>query len=672
MIRLRWAALAMALGMFLLVAGCGGSTGQSFNDTPIIIGFFPATTTAGGPAFTLNIAGTGFIATSVAYWNNSPRPTTFNATSTQLSVSITAQDIATAGAAEVTVVSPAPGGGASTAVTFTITPPNNPVPAISSLAPSSTPMGAPPPGGILTVNGSSFLASSTVALNGITRTTTFVNSTQLTVSVMNSDVASNATIEVTVLNPAPGGGVSNSVPFKVGTGSAVRFKASRGSTSQSPIVVSVNSLGGSANGQSAAPAISADGRFIAFYSTATDLVAEGASGNIFVRDTCLGAINCMPETLAVDLAPDGNAPNGLADAHVALSADGRFVAFASTATNLLSNPPAAPSPQGNVYVRDLCLGSDAPAGCNPRTQLVSVGMNLGPANDSSSSPSLSADGRFVAFASTATNLVSSAANGQSEVYVRDTCSGPAAPRACVPGTLAISVDGQGGALAQSSGEPAISADGRYVAFAVEPVGSGDASAASQVLLRDTCQGADAPSDCSPSTVAIPLAPGISAAGGTSSFPSVSADGRFVVFEFQTAGESPRVFLRDTCLGSTASAGCAPSTVVLWANAAAPSISSSGRYVSFIADSSGASANVPGSRSLSVYDTCFGATEACAAQTSAIPASSADSGAVLLPADASTPAPLSSDGSFAAFFTSAALPNLPLSGHGDVLLTATPF
>jgi Tol biopolymer transport system component len=670
----RWAALAAALGL-LLVAGCGGSSRNPFNDTPAIIALFPSSATAGGQPFTLSIAGTGFFAGSVAYWNNSPRTTTFDPASSQLSVSITAQDIAAAGTAQVVVVNPTPGGGASTAVSFAIAPPSNPIPAISSLSPSSTPVGTLPPGGTVTVNGSNFIPTSTVALNGVARTPTFVSPSELTVALTSSDVASNTTLQVTAVNPAPGGGVSNAVPFTVGTGSAaVSRRPSVGSVSQSPVVVSVSASGGPADGQSSAPAISAGGRFVAFYSTATNLISEGASGNIFVRDNCLGTANCTPRTIAVDLGPDGGAPDGPSDAHLALSADGRFIAFASVATNLVSvSPDGQPSQQLNLYIRDLCLGSDAPVDCSAHTEIVSLGTDLQPANDSSVTPSLSTDGRFVTFTSTATNLVSGVSNGQAEVYVRDTCAGPTAPAGCVPRTIAVSADTQDGTSAQAEGSPAISANGRYVAFTVESPATGGTPSASQVFLRDTCLGAAAPSACVPSTMRISLATDGSGLAGSNSDPSLSADGRFVVFESQAPGGPFGIFLRDTCLGPAASADCVPSTAELSEGAAAPSISPSGRYISFIAPAAGAVANgSPASGSLYVYDTCFGATGACTAQEYAVAASPADSQAGPLPVDASTPAPLSSDGGFVAFFTSAALPNLPLSGHGDVFLATTPF
>src|SRR5581483_7710328 len=123
---------------------------------------------------------------------------------------------------------------------------------------------------------------------------------------------------------------------------------------------------GSSNGRSSAPAINADGRFVAFYSAASNLVANGASGNIFVRDTCFGAADCTPQTIPVDLATNGSAPNEAPDAHVGISADGRFVAFASSATNLLPGVVATDA-GAQIYLRDLCVGSDAPSGCIPNT-----------------------------------------------------------------------------------------------------------------------------------------------------------------------------------------------------------------------------------------------------------------------------------------------------------------
>lgn len=490
MIRLRPSALAYVAAMVvILIGGCSSSNSQPFNDTPIIRNLFPTDATAGGPSFTLNITGTGFIAQSTVFWNNTQLTATFNATTLQLSATVPASDIASPGVAQVIVVSPAPGGGMSNAVTFTINPVSNPLPTIRSLNPSSTPVCKSPPATscsnvTITITGTNFISSSTAQFNGNSRATTFVSSTQLTVSALASDTGANATISVTVSNPPPSGGVSNAASFVVGTGSpAVRLKSSAmASGLQFPQVISVNAPGGASNGQSVSPAISADGRFVAFYSTATNLVADGPSGNIFVRDTCVGATDCTPQTTAVDLAADGGPPDSGADTNVAISGDGRFVAFASSATNLLSGGAMAPRSGPQVYLRDLCLGSNVPNECVPHTQLVSIDVNGNVASGASASPSISADGRFIAFASDV-------------IFVRDTCIGVTAINACVPTTYSVSAS-VGLEPSDDYATPAISASGKYVAFVAQDSARPDAS---RVLLADMCLGSDAPLSCRPSS-----------------------------------------------------------------------------------------------------------------------------------------------------------------------------
>lgn len=638
-------AAACALVLLSLLAGCGSNT-QPYNDTPAVINLFPTNATAGGPTFTLNISGTGFIAASTAFWNNMQLTTTFNANTLQISASIPASFIASAGVAQVTVVSPAPGGGISNAVTFTINPPSNPVPTISSLNPSSTPLNVLPANNVLLVNGTNFIQSSVAAFNGVSRTTTFVSATQLSVPVLAADVASNTTISVTVSNPAPGGGVSNASSFVVGLGHNARLKSNAiVSGEQVAQVVSVGAAGGASNGRSAAPAISADGRFVAFYSSATNLVAQGLSGNIFVRDTCSGAADCTPQTIAIDLAADGGAPNGAGDAPVSISGDGRIVAFVSSATNLLSGGAAPNVSSAEIYVRDLCLGASAPAGCAPSTQLASIDPYGHVAAQASSAPSISADGRFVAFVS------------GSDIFVRDTCASASAT-SCVPATHSVSAVGGLSASATYSA-PAISATGRYLAFVAKDSAS---PSASEVSLADMCLGSDATSSCRPSLAKISLAADGSDLAGANQSPSISADGRFVAFASQDADGVSNVFLRDTCLGGSAPATCAPSTVLLSENTAAPSISANGRYISYGAIPAANSASSAASGSLAIYDTCYGAASGCVPGSTALPFAS----------DASSPAPMSSDGTAIAFSAIVAVADAPLSGYGDVFLFVPTF
>jgi hypothetical protein len=191
----------------------GGGTSNTLNFTvkypaPKITSLSPASTTAGGAAFILTINGSNFFPQSVAKWNGSARTTTF-VNSTQLQESITAADIAKGQNAKVSVTNPAPGGG-TTSVTFVV---NNPVPAITSISPSSTTHGGA--AFTLTVTGSNFVPTSVARWNGTNRTTTFVSSTQVTASILASDIASAGTAQVAVFNTTPGGGTSNALTFTI-------------------------------------------------------------------------------------------------------------------------------------------------------------------------------------------------------------------------------------------------------------------------------------------------------------------------------------------------------------------------------------------------------------------------------------------------------------------------
>jgi hypothetical protein len=179
------------------------------NPVPTTTSISPTTATAGGTAFTLTVNGTNFIASSVVNFNGVAKTTTF-VSATQVTAAILAADIATAGTPSVTVFNPAPGGGTSNAQTFTI---NNPVPTITSLSPTGVTAGGA--GFTLTVNGTGFVATSSVKFNGTARTTTFVSATQVTAAILAADIASAGTPPVTVTNPAPGGGTSNAINFNV-------------------------------------------------------------------------------------------------------------------------------------------------------------------------------------------------------------------------------------------------------------------------------------------------------------------------------------------------------------------------------------------------------------------------------------------------------------------------
>ena len=185
---------------------------QANNPAPAVSGLSPASGTAGGPTFTLTVNGSNFVAGSVVRWNGSDRATTYVSAS-QLTASINSIDIASAGSATVTVFNPAPGGGASGGSTFTVTGAPNPAPGIGTLSPSTANAGSA--GFTLTVYGTSFVSGATVLWNGASRTTTFISSTQLLAAIPSADIASVGSANVSVSNPAPGGGTSLTLPFTI-------------------------------------------------------------------------------------------------------------------------------------------------------------------------------------------------------------------------------------------------------------------------------------------------------------------------------------------------------------------------------------------------------------------------------------------------------------------------
>jgi hypothetical protein len=203
--------------VFMSAPGGGISTAAlpftvaAVNPVPSLSTLAPSSALQGGPAFTLTVTGANFVPASVVQWNGGSRTTTF-ASATQLTATILAADIASAGTPSITVFTPAPGGGTSGALAFTVTG-GNPLPVLSTLAPSSALQGGP--AFTLTVTGSGFVPASTVRWNGSSRTTTFVSATQLTATILAADIASTGTPSITVFTPAPGGGTSSALAFTV-------------------------------------------------------------------------------------------------------------------------------------------------------------------------------------------------------------------------------------------------------------------------------------------------------------------------------------------------------------------------------------------------------------------------------------------------------------------------
>ncbi|HZT44337.1 MAG TPA: IPT/TIG domain-containing protein, partial [Chthonomonadaceae bacterium] len=145
------------------------------NPVPVLGSISPTSATAGGSSFTLTASGADFINGSTIDWNGTALTTTF-VNSTTLTATVPAGDIATAGTASVTVVTPSPGGGTSSPQTFTING-STQVPTLSKISPSSVLAGGP--SFTLTATGTNFVASSVVEWNGTALTTTYVSATSL-------------------------------------------------------------------------------------------------------------------------------------------------------------------------------------------------------------------------------------------------------------------------------------------------------------------------------------------------------------------------------------------------------------------------------------------------------------------------------------------------------------
>jgi len=192
--------------------GGGNSNRMTFtvnNPVPGIGSLTPNKGLAGGPSFTLTVNGSNFVQKSKVYWNGAQLTTTF-VSSTVLTATVPARDIAKAGTASVTVVNPQPGGGTSNAKTFYI---YNPVPSLSSLIPSSTRAGSP--AFTLIIHGSNLVPTSQALWNGSPRTTTYNGPGRVEAQILKSDVAKAGTAQVTVSNPKPGGGTSNALTFTI-------------------------------------------------------------------------------------------------------------------------------------------------------------------------------------------------------------------------------------------------------------------------------------------------------------------------------------------------------------------------------------------------------------------------------------------------------------------------
>jgi Tol biopolymer transport system component len=301
------------------------------------------------------------------------------------------------------------------------------------------------------------------------------------------------------------------------------------------------------------PALSGDGRFVVFASHATNLVPHDANGteDVFLRD------RLYHTTLLVSLGASGLQGNG-ESLQASVSADGRTVVFQSFATNLV---PGDTNGAWDIFVRDMLLGT---------TRRVSVGPSGVQADGGSGYATISADGRRVAFQSSATNLVAGDTNGEPDVFVHDLVDGT---------TVRASLDSGGAERFAQSGDPALSGDGRYVAF--------DSSA--RLVPEDTNRDVDVyVRDLVSGTIVLASVDSAGVqADESAENPRLSADGRYVAFLSYANNLAPGdtndftdVFVHDLVGGSTVMATVATNGDHADALTTQFAFSADGRYVAF--------------------------------------------------------------------------------------------
>jgi cold shock CspA family protein len=269
--------------------------------------------------------------------------------------------------------------------------------------------------------------------------------------------------------------------------------------------VSVDSSGAEGNSDSWYPSISADGQVVAFYSAASNLVAGDMNGSadVFVHDRATGTTERMSiDSSGIEGDQDSRFPS--------ISADGQIVAFDSGATNLVAGDTNG---CWDVFVHDRTTGS---------TERVSVSSSGKQGNSGSEYPSSSADGRVIAFYTNASSLVFGDKNGADDVFVHDRATGI---------TERVSVDSSGAEGNGQSYDESISADGLAVVFTstASNVVAGDTNGSADVFIRDRSTGI---------TERMSMGSSGAEGNGSSLDPTISPDAQIVAFDSYASNLDP--------------------------------------------------------------------------------------------------------------------------------------
>jgi len=324
-------------------------------------------------------------------------------------------------------------------------------------------------------------------------------------------------------------------------------------------LVSVTSTGVLSNTESRHPKISGDGRYVVFESAADNLVPGDTNNclDVFLHDSQTGT------TKRVSVSSDGtqgNSPSHSAD----ISYNGRYLVFQSAASNLVIGDSNS---YDDIFLHDTLTSE---------TKRVSVASDGSQANSSSSSssdsiPSISSDGRYIAFASHANNLVPGDTNSNTDVFVHDTFTGQ---------TSLVSIASDGSQGDNYSGNPSISDDGRYTAFYSQASNfiSGDSIGSYDVFVHDRQTG---------NTICISKNSSGVLANDHSFQPSISGNGRFVAYmswatnlvDGDTNGVND-IFLYDSLIDQISRVSVNDDGIQGNYYSSSPDISTNGRYVAF--------------------------------------------------------------------------------------------
>ena len=328
------------------------------------------------------------------------------------------------------------------------------------------------------------------------------------------------------------------------------------SIASSTVLVSTDANGVVRNNASTSSDIDAEGRYVVFVSVA-NLTAINTNGveQVYRKDTLTGAIRMVSTDSSDQLAANNTCSSPV------VSSTGRYIAFASPATNLDSLPNQGTT---QIYLKDMQTGD---------IEMISTSsINPTGGNDLSQFPAISDDGQFVVFQSAASDLVANDINGVVDIFLFDSQSGV---------IERVTVDAGAGEPSGDSGLPDVSDDGRYVVFQSRATNLGNCNTVtSDIFVRDrqtstyTC---------------ISQAGGGGNANNESITPAISGDGSKVVFTSTAsnlvAGDINGlndIFIRDSA-AATATALVSVSSTGAQANGqnSLPSVSSDGRYVAFV-------------------------------------------------------------------------------------------